>query len=262
MKKVWLLAGVMVSALVLGGMARAEQMQGSTMQEDPGRMEQPGAGYEQEGVMGASAGPEQAMQGYEEEDAAGAVTAASAQPGSKSSAPGRGYIWVKPYRLPSGLWVSGFWRPRVMAGFTWVNGTWDAKLNIYLGGFWRPMRPKPGYVWVPGYWLGGRWYSGLWRAASRKGFIWTPGHWNRNGEWISPHWKPAGSAPSGQVWVPGYWSPQGAWVAGFWRPTARPGAVWVAGYHSRRGVWVPGHWRSAPPAPPRFERGRGRGHRR
>lgn len=188
----------------------------------------------------------------------GPVIVAVAQPGPKPAAPGRNYIWVQPYRLPSGLWVQGYWRPRTMAGFVWVNGTWDRTNGYYIAGYWRPARPKTGHVWVPGYWLNGRWYPGLWRAAARNGFVWVPGHWSRDGQWVQAHWRPAGPAPAGQVWVPGHYNPRGQWVPGRWRMTARSGAEWVPAHYNRRGEWIQGHWRQTAPAPQAPPRNRGR----
>lgn len=257
------------------------------MQEDPDRMEQTGPGYAEEGtatgaaveeggVVGAAVGVQQPQQAGEPQAGAvtgavagagedeGTVNAAMAQPGSRSAAPGRNFVWVKPYRLPGGLWVQGFWRPRVMAGFTWVAGYWDRQNGFYVAGFWRPLRPKPGYVWVPGYWLDGRWYPGLWRAAGRNGFVWIPAHWSRSGEWIQAHWRPAGPAPRDQVWVPGHYDHSGRWMEGHWRMTAQSGAAWVPGHYNRHGEWVQGHWRATSPVPPRpvREQRRGRGPRR
>ena len=42
--------------------------------------------------------------------------------------------------------------------------------------------PRPGYVWVPGYWSwrGHRhvWVDGRW-LRERRGYVWVPGYWAR-----------------------------------------------------------------------------------
>lgn len=282
-----LLAGTVAAGmgLVLGvtPMLTAQETQpgaeGSAyMQEDLERVEQTEPGYEQEGavtgaaveegaVSGAAVGPQAGGEGSMVGGAAGVplatddegqVAAAMAQPGTRPSAPGRDYLWVRPYRLPSGLWIQGFWRPRMMAGFNWVAGYWDKPNGFYISGYWRPLRPKPGYVWVPGYWLAGRWYPGLWRAAAREGFAWVPGHWSRDGQWIPAHWRPTAPAPRDQVWVHGHYTPRGVWVPGHWRMTAKSGAAWVPGHYNRHGDWVAGHWKRTSPVPQRPPRDRGR----
>lgn len=48
--------------------------------------------------------------------------------------------------------------------------------------------PRPGYVWIPGYWdwQGARytWVSGRW-APERRGCHWVPHRWvSRDGRWV------------------------------------------------------------------------------
>lgn len=220
-------------------------------QENVERMAQPGPGYDREGQGGEEGQEVPAVEAAGGPEGSQGVTSGSAQ--IKPQAPGPDFFWVAPYRLPGGRWVPGFWRPRVMAGFEWVNGAWDAKLGVYIPGFWRPVGVvKAGYVWVPGYWYGGRWFPGLWRPATRSGFVWVGGHWTRNGEWVFGHWRPT-VIPAGRAWVPGHWTWRGEWVPGHWRVAKRANAVWVPGHHGPRGAWVPGHWRGGParPAPRR-----------
>lgn len=224
--------------------------------EDPQRMSQFGPGYEQEGAQaGPQAEPEEP--GAAEESQPAEVAAAGQPP-----APGRDFVWVEPYRMPGGVLVPGFWRPRFMAGFIWVAGIWNATAGVYVPGFWRPKVAKRGYIWAPGYWFGGRWFPGMWRPAARKGFIWMPGHWARNGEWMLGHWRPSGPAPAGRVWAPGYYDHRGIWMPGRWRLNARPGMMWMPGRYDHRGTWMPGHWRRQGPGRPEPQRpGRGPGHR-
>jgi hypothetical protein len=266
MKKAgWL---VLISAIVLLGwqgsllaastsVQAAAQVNPAYPAEDAQRIAQPGPGYDQESsatedeMQVAATAEEQA--GPEEAEAYVALK----EPGPQPAAPGPDYVWVEPYRLETGFWVPGFWRPRMMAGFVWVNGTWDVKVGAFIPGFWRPRIARAGYVWVPGYWFAGRWVPGLWRPAARPGFIWLGGYWTRGGEWVFGHWRPL-HAPAGRVWVPGYWGPRGVWYGGHWRVGARPGYLWRGGHYGRQGEWVPGRWHGHGPD---RDRGRGRRHR-
>lgn len=228
--------------------------------EDPGRVAESGEGYDREGQNENPALDESGEAGDSGEDEAQAFVATQEETPRPSPPSRRGYIWVRPYRLPSGLWVPGFWRPRVMAGFKWVNGIWNVKAEAYVPGYWRPVRVvKKGYIWVPGYWFAGRWVPGLWRPAKRPGFVWVDGRWSRNGEWMAGQWRPA-RVPAGRVWVSGRWVGR-AWVAGHWRPTERKGYVWVAGHHNRQGQWVPGRWKSTGPVKREMRRQNRRNHR-
>ena len=85
-------------------------------------------------------------------------------------------------------------------------------------------RPRPGYVWVNGYWdwRGDNyvWISGRYER-QRRGYRWRDRRWEqRDGAWI---------------FVDGGWYAMG--------PASAPPAVRVERYHSRPGfIWVRGHW--------------------
>ena len=82
----------------------------------------------------------------------------------KGSPPRPGWKYVEGY-WRAGVWISGFWRPSVLAGFHWVDAHADASGN-YLPGYWEPDGAAPDdMVWRPGYWDGARWISGQWVPA-------------------------------------------------------------------------------------------------
>lgn len=98
------------------------------------------------------------------------------------------HIWMRRYKLPSGVYIGGFWRPPCRASFTWVDGRWNDE-GKWVFGYCKPVKIRAGYLWVPGYRDGGKWFEGYWRPASRAGFVWVPGHYNASGIWIKGHWK-------------------------------------------------------------------------
>lgn len=86
---------------------------------------------------------------------------------------------------------------------------------------------RAGWVWVPGYYAGARYFPGYWRpAVARLGWAWVAGYW------------------AGSVYVDGYW-----------REESRPGQVWIDGTYSESGEWIPGYWAPATSADAARERG-------
>ncbi|MCB9664101.1 MAG: hypothetical protein H6732_08295 [Alphaproteobacteria bacterium] len=71
-----------------------------------------------------------------------------------------GYTWE------AGFWdgesyVDGFWRPTFRSGFAWVGPFFDAD-GIFHAGYWAPVEPVPGHVWIPGWFDGTTWVEGYW----------------------------------------------------------------------------------------------------
>ncbi len=80
--------------------------------------------------------------------------------------PGSDFVWVAPYRTPTGILIRGHWK--------------------YVG----PQRHR--MVWVPGHYNPhGDWIPGRWKKLSspRKGAYWVPGHRTPRGRWIRGHWR-------------------------------------------------------------------------
>ena len=97
-----------------------------------------------------------------------------------------GYFWVRGHRAPTGIWIPGFWRPRVRVGFVWVSGRF--RYGRWVRAHWQPIRPRSGFLWVTGYYgPRGVWMPGIWRPLHRAGYYWAPGHW-RAGAWIRGGW--------------------------------------------------------------------------
>ncbi|MBN1596593.1 YXWGXW repeat-containing protein [candidate division FCPU426 bacterium] len=153
-------------------------------------------------------------------------------------------IWVDAIVVADDIVIPGFWRPRLLVDFSWVDGRWEG--GIYFPGFWLPRKHiRSGYVWVPGYWHAGTWIKGRWRLAQRPGYTWVDAHWTHDGFWVYGCWKPTRLRP-GYVWEPGYWDRRGNWRDGFWRPEIRKGYVWVYGRYNNQGDWFPGAWKYIP----------------
>lgn len=151
-------------------------------------------------------------------------------------------IWVSGHRGADGYWVLGHWRRVHLNGYVWVEGHFVG--DQFIPGHWRPIRPRPDYVWVPGYAApAGIWVDGFWRPHLRVGFVWVGGYY-KYGYWTPGFWRPLHPRP-GFLWVAGYYGPGNVWVPGFWRPIRRPGYYWARPYW-RRGVWVPGRWIGGP----------------
>jgi hypothetical protein len=74
--------------------------------------------------------------------------------------PPKGYVW-EPGFYDGEVWVEGFWRPAGVRGFLWVEAGYDSD-GLYRGGFWEPVEPRPGHVWIPGWFDGNSWQGGSW----------------------------------------------------------------------------------------------------
>lgn len=147
------------------------------------------------------------------------------------------HIYVEGHVGPDGYWVNGFWRPRVMVGYSWIDGYWYN--GAYHWGYWQPLTPRVGYTWVPGHiGLGGVYVMGFWRPTTYVGFVWSGGYY-AHGAWYWGCWSPL-TVAVGMVWTPGYVS-NGYWVAGYWRPAHKPGHSWVDGYYAG-GTYHKGYW--------------------
>ncbi len=72
-------------------------------------------------------------------------------PQVKPPPPGPDYVWVDRVKLPSGIYVGGFWRPVKKPDFVWVGGYRDSQ-GLWVAGFWKPVKVRRGYVWIPGHW--------------------------------------------------------------------------------------------------------------
>lgn len=105
-------------------------------------------------------------------------------------APGVGWVWVAGHPGRGGGWVNGHW--------------------IYKG-----TPPRPGWVYVEGYWRGTLWISGFWRPSTLVGFHWIEPRVDERGNYIPGYWEPDGPAPEGTIWRPGYWDGT-RWVSGQW----------------------------------------------
>lgn len=153
-------------------------------------------------------------------------------------APDEDYVWVDAVTLADGSEAPGFYRVRSRAGYAWEAGYWDG--GVYVAGGWRALEPRRGHVYVPGH-VGedGYWVDGHWRPTRRPGYAWVDSEWN-DGAYIHGYWRPV-HARAGHVWVGGYWAPGGVWVEGYWRPRSRAGYRWSGGRY-RYGHWHHAHW--------------------
>lgn len=91
-------------------------------------------------------------------------------------------------------------------------------VRVYVGP-WAPSyapAARAGWVWVPGNYVGVRWYPGYWRpAVARLGWLWVAGYWD-GGVYVDGYWREEGR--SGQTWVDGYYDDDDRWVPGYWAP--------------------------------------------
>jgi hypothetical protein len=98
--------------------------------------------------------------------------------------------------------------------YAWENGGWAWQRGYYVP-------ERAGFVFVQGYWLGGRWLEGHWER-ERPGFVHTDGAWEQRGNGYE--WRPGGWEPvrEGSVYVRGGWvaGPGGTrtWERGRWEP--------------------------------------------
>ncbi len=154
--------------------------------------------------------------------------------------PDEDWVWEDGHQLGGGRVDEGFYRPRAMPGYEWVDGHYEG--STWVPGDFRPAGrpPAAGMVWEAGFRSSdGFFVAGSWRPAARQDSRWVPRR--RVGQsWAPGYWEPV-MARRGHVWVPGFWTPQGVWVDGFWRPVRRPGFRWVDGGW-RFGRWEPGYW--------------------
>ncbi len=76
-------------------------------------------------------------------------------------APRSGWTYVSGY-WNGRIWVTGFWRPSVRVGFTWVGAHVNDQ-DEYVAGYWEPEGQSPeGMMWRPGYFDGTDWVAGGW----------------------------------------------------------------------------------------------------
>ncbi len=71
-----------------------------------------------------------------------------------------GYVW-EPGFFDGKYWVDGFWRPGALAGMAWVEAAYDAD-GLFRAGYWEPVQPNSGHVWIPGWFDGHSWQPGHW----------------------------------------------------------------------------------------------------
>jgi hypothetical protein len=71
-----------------------------------------------------------------------------------------GYTW-EPGFWDGEQWVEGFWRPQFRNGYTWVSSFYDEDGTFHTG-YWAPLEPSPGNVWIPGWFDGNNWVEGYW----------------------------------------------------------------------------------------------------
>jgi hypothetical protein len=71
-----------------------------------------------------------------------------------------GYVW-EPGFYDGETYVDGFWRPQFRNGFTWLSAYYDED-GVFHAGYWMPIRPETGFVWVPGWFDGNQWVEGYW----------------------------------------------------------------------------------------------------
>jgi hypothetical protein len=113
--------------------------------------------------------------------------------------------------------VDVYYEPRpgyvyVNGRYAWANGAWAWQRGYY-------MPERDGYVYIQGYWSGGRFYDGRWEP-SRPGYVHTGGYWEHRGRGYE--WRPGGWEPEreGHVYVRGGWAmgPGGTrtWQHGRW----------------------------------------------
>lgn len=103
-----------------------------------------------------------------------------------------GYVW-EPGFWNGEHWVEGYWRPASREGYVWVSARYTAD-GTYEAGYWEPAAPRPGYVWIPGWFDGEKWVPGYWVPEadyrSTDPQAWTPPAGAEDG-WN----EPAPSAP-------------------------------------------------------------------
>ena len=127
---------------------------------------------------------------------------------------------------------------------------------MWVPGSWRPVRyvaPRPGYVWVPGWWMGSVYVDGYWRIQDRPAstsstgevtnqWEWVEGYYLEDGTFVQGHWRPTGDPPqAGYTWEPGFWDGD-QYVDGFWRPEMRSSYTWVSAFYDEEGVYQSGYW--------------------
>jgi hypothetical protein len=103
--------------------------------------------------------------------------------------------------------------------------------------------PRPGYVFVPGWWIGDVYIEGYYRIPDRSDgdWVWVDGHYNEDGSYIPGHWRPVADGPDGYVWEPGFFDGT-VWVEGYWRPARRDGYRWVVATYNSDGIYEAGFW--------------------
>lgn len=77
--------------------------------------------------------------------------------------------------------------PAARSGWRWSAGHYDV-YGQWQPGHWRPYAAQAGNDWVPGYWVGTRYYDGYWRPLARLGYLWTAGRYDR-GHWNEGYWS-------------------------------------------------------------------------
>src|SRR5216684_2992841 len=84
----------------------------------------------------------------------------------------------------------------------------------------QPICPRPGYIWVPGYWAYGPdgyfWVPGTWAFPPEVGLLWTPGYWAFEDGFYA--------------WSPGYWGPEVGFYGGINYGFGYTGVGFFGGY--------------------------------
>jgi hypothetical protein len=66
--------------------------------------------------------------------------------------------------------------PLARPDYVWVPGNYDA-FGYYRPGYWAPVAPNPGFMWVAGSWVGPVYYEGYWRPVDQPGSVWMDPYW-------------------------------------------------------------------------------------
>jgi hypothetical protein len=113
--------------------------------------------------------------------------------------PPSGYTW-EPGFWDGEDWVEGFWRPASRSGYRWVDGRY-VEDGTYQAGYWEPTEPRPGFVWIPGWFDGEVWVQGYWVSEAEYTATdtqaWTPPEGVEDG-WDQASAPAPESAPQGE----------------------------------------------------------------
>lgn len=82
--------------------------------------------------------------------------------------------------------------PAPRADYIWFPGRYD-EYGYFIPGYWKPVAPRVGFLWAPGYWVGRRYHEGYWRPEAQSGRAWIDGYYVR-GTYVRPYWVHADQA--------------------------------------------------------------------